>query len=76
MGRSKEPDGRSPCARLRTRCSLASDDHCALGIVLGRKKSFGEGEMRCALWVTAGETWAQGKASLRKFCLGSALNEG
>lgn len=41
-----------------------------------RKKSSGEGEMRCALWVTAGETWAQGKASLRKFCLGSELNEG
>lgn len=29
-----------------------------------------------ALWVTAGETWAQGKASLGKFCLGSELNEG
>lgn len=34
---------------------------------------FGEGEIQCALWVTAWGTRVQGKASLRKFCLGSKL---
>lgn len=42
-------------------------------MILVRRKLFGEGEIRCALWVTAWGTWVQGKASLRKFCLGSEL---